>query len=301
MRKIIAFVIAIASVTMVLSTIPMSVSAEWMGDITILADGTVNPADAPISIAGDVYTLTDDVMGSITIQKEGITLDGAGYTLKGTGLGNGIFGIGLSDVTIKGAVVKNFDLGIIMVFCESSTIKENEVSDCFNAGIHLYGSNGNTIKDNKAHDNYWEGIWLEDSSSNLIKDNEAWNNGEAGIWLWYWCDNNLIKDNNLHENGKPTWGAGVFLMYYCDNNIIKDNDASNKNSVGISISDDSCNNIVTENKIFHNLAGGIYIRFGCNNNIITKNAIFKCPGYGQNGIRLLFSSGNTISQNRVSK
>jgi parallel beta-helix repeat protein len=301
MRKMIAYLMVVALVTMVLSAVPTSVSASWTGDVTILSDGTIVPADAPIHVKGMMYTLTDDILGSIAIEKSGITLCGGGYTIEGTGIGNGIFGMGLSDVTIKDVVVNNFDIGITLAFCDSSTIKENEISDCYNAGIYLYGSNGNTIKENKAHDNYWEGIWLEESSNNIIKENEAWKNGEAGIWLWYWCDNNVIKDNKLHENGDPSWGAGVFLMYYCDDNLIKDNDVSNKNGVGIAISDGSCNNIVTENKILHNLAGGIYVRFDSNNNMITKNTIFKCYQYGQSGIRLLFSSGNTVGQNSVSK
>ncbi len=301
MRRKIVYLMVVALVAMVFSAVPMSVSATWTGDITILSNGTIDPADAPIHVKGMKYTLTDNILGSITIKMSGITLSGEGHTIEGTGSGPGILMIGLSGVTIKDCVVKNFNIDIVVVNCDTSTIKGNIVSDTGDSGIYLIGSNGNTIKENKAWNNYWEGIWLEKSSNNIIKENEAWKNGEAGIFLWYSSNNNVIKDNNLHENGGPTWGAGIFLMYSCDNNLIKDNDASNKNGVGIAISDDSCNNIVTENKIFHNLAGGIYVQYDSNNNMITKNAIFKCPGYGQSGIRLLFSSGNTVNQNSVSK
>ena len=301
MRKTMAYLMVVVLAVMAFSAMSTSVSAEYVGDVTILADGTVDPADAPISIAGTIYTVTDDIAGNIVIQMSGITLDGAGHTLEGTGLGNGIFVIGLSGVTIKGTVVKNFDIGILMVFSDSSTIKENEVSECFNAGIHLYGSNGNTIKDNKVWDNYWEGIWLDGSSDNMIKDNEAWSHNEAGIFLWYSSNNNIIKDNNLHENGEPTYGGAILLYYNCNNNIIKDNDASNKNCVGIAISDESSDNVVTNNRIFHNLAGGIYILFGSNNNIITKSTIFQCYTSGQCGLRILFSGGNIVSQNTVAQ
>ncbi|UCE37632.1 MAG: right-handed parallel beta-helix repeat-containing protein [Thermoplasmata archaeon] len=299
MRRKIAYLMVVALVAMVFSAVPMSVSATWTGDVTILSDGTVVPADAPIHVNGMKYTLTDDILGSITIQMSSITLDGAGHTLEGTGLGYGIFLFGLSGITIKDFIVKNYDIGIITVFCDTSTIKENEVSDCYNAGIHLYGSNDNTIKENKLHNNFWEGIWLEESSNNIIKDNEAWKNGEAGIWLWYWCDNNVIKDNNLHENGDPTWGAGVFLMYYCDNNLIRDNDASNKNGVGIALwgSDE---NTVSENTISRNLVGGVYVYFCTGGNIITKNTISNNYAFGQNGIRLWSSSGTIVSQNTIS-
>jgi parallel beta-helix repeat protein len=301
MRKKMAYLMVVVLVAMVFSAVPTSVGAGYVGNVTILADGTVDPVDAPIHVKGMKYTLTDDILGSITIQKSGITLCGEGYTVEGSGAGPGIHAIGLTDLTIKEINVMNFLNGILLEGCDSSTIKESEVSRCVLGGINLTGSNGNTIKENKVHDNVWEGICLEKSSNNIIKDNEAWNQNEAGIFLWYWCDNNLIKDNNLHDNGDPTWGAGIFLSRYCDNNIIKDNDVSDKNSVGIVLNIESNNNLVTENKIFHNLAGGIYVRFDSNNNMITKNTIFKCYRYGQSGIRLLFSSGNTVSQNSVSK
>ena len=301
MRKMMAYLMVVSLVVMAFSAMSISVSAEYVGDVTIMADGSVDPADAPISVKNMKYTQTDDISGRIKIKMSGITLDGAGYTVEGSGTGPGILAIGLTDLTLKGLNVMNFNIGIVMVNCDTCTIKENMVSGSADSGILLLGSNGNTLKENKLHDNFYEGIWLEESSNNIIKDNEAWANGEAGIFLWYWSDNNLIKDNNVHENGGPTSGAGIFLSRFCDNNIIKDNDASYKNGVGVVLNIESNNNLVTGNRIFHNLAGGIYVRFDSNNNMITKNTIFKCPGPGQNGIRLLFSSGNTVTQNSVSK
>ena len=47
--------------------LPMNVGAAWTGDVTIKADGTVDPVGAPISISGGTYTLTDDITGTITI------------------------------------------------------------------------------------------------------------------------------------------------------------------------------------------------------------------------------------------
>jgi len=304
MRKTMVYGLAFALVAMMFLAVPMSVGGEYAGTITILSDGTVVPSDAPIHVKGMKYTLADDIAGNIVIEMSGITLDGAGHTIEGTGLGNGIFAMGLSGVTIKDTVVKNFDLGIVMVFCDSSTVKENEVSDCFNGGIHLYGSNDNTLKDNAIWDNYWEGIWLDGSSDNLIKDNRVWNNGEAGIFLWYSCNNNLLKDNKVYENGGlfgPNSGGGILLFYDCNRNVIKDNDASDKNGVGIVISDGSSDNVVTGNTIRKNMAGGIYIRFDCHNNEITKNTVFKCYFSGQCGLRILFSGGNMVSQNSVAQ
>jgi parallel beta-helix repeat protein len=300
MRKTLTYLMVVVMVAMAFSVMFTTVSAEYVGNVEILADGTVDPAGAPISVSGMIYTLTDDISGRIRIRMPGITLDGAGYTVEGTGGGPGILAVGLSGLTIKGFNVKNFGNGIVLAGCGSSTVKENTVSGCYDSGIFLVNSNGNTVKDNKVHDNHWEGIWLQISSNNVIKDNEAWNHNEAGIFLWYWSDNNLIMDNDLHDNGDSNWGAAVFLSRYCEYNTIKNNDLSNDNCVGVVLYTESNNNLVTENRIFQNLAGGIYALYDSNNNMITKNTLNKCYKQGQSGIRLLFSSGNTLNKNSVS-
>jgi parallel beta-helix repeat protein len=300
MRKIMAYLMVVVLVVMAFSALSTSVSAEYVGDVTILEDGSVDPADAPISVSGMIYTMTDDISGRMRIKMSGITLDGAGYTISGPGGGPGILALDLTDLTIKGVTLMNFLNGIVLVRCTSSTVKENDVSGCGDSGIYFIRSNGNTIKDNKVHDNVWDGIWIWMSSNNIVKDNICYNNGEGGILVHWYSDNNLVRDNNLHHNGDPSWGAGIFVSRYCNNNIITNNDASNKNSVGIVINIESNNNLVTENRIIDNLAGGIYVRFDSNNNIITKNTINKCYKYGQSGVRLLFSSGNTVSQSSVS-
>jgi hypothetical protein len=48
--------------------------------MTIHADGSITPETAHITQAGNVYTLTGNISGSLTVEKFGITLDGAGDT-----------------------------------------------------------------------------------------------------------------------------------------------------------------------------------------------------------------------------
>ena len=53
--------------------------------ITINADGSVS-GTTKIANAGNVtYTFTDNINGSILVQRNNIVLDGAGYTLQGGG------------------------------------------------------------------------------------------------------------------------------------------------------------------------------------------------------------------------
>jgi hypothetical protein len=58
------------------------VSAQTYSNITIIADGSVVGTDL-IQRNGDVYTFTGDIFGAIKVEKDGITIDGAGYAIKG--------------------------------------------------------------------------------------------------------------------------------------------------------------------------------------------------------------------------
>jgi hypothetical protein len=64
------------------------------GTIYIRADGSINPPTAPISTLDNItYTLTGNITShasGIVIERDNVTLDGAGYTLQGTGLGTGV-------------------------------------------------------------------------------------------------------------------------------------------------------------------------------------------------------------------
>ncbi|MGA3290415.1 MAG: NosD domain-containing protein [Candidatus Bathyarchaeia archaeon] len=58
------------------------VKAQYQDDITINLDGSVSPSGAPIQHSGNVYRVTDDIEGSIILDKDNAILDGAGYTVQ---------------------------------------------------------------------------------------------------------------------------------------------------------------------------------------------------------------------------
>jgi len=58
--------------------------------IEIAEDGDVNGTDK-IQRSGNVYTFTGDIVGSIVVFRNGIVIDGAGYTLQGNGTRTGIW------------------------------------------------------------------------------------------------------------------------------------------------------------------------------------------------------------------
>jgi hypothetical protein len=89
--------------------------------VSINADGSIEPSTAPIKFAGNVYTLTDNISGSLAIHRSNIIVDGAGYALNGNGgtgidLKNNITQTPSPDaiwnVTIKNLAVLGFHFGI---------------------------------------------------------------------------------------------------------------------------------------------------------------------------------------------
>ena len=80
---------------------------EASGTVYIRADGSVEPPGVPISSVDNVtYTLTDNIYDSIVIERDNIILDGAGYTVEGTGSGEGFYLSGMTNVTINNTNIR---------------------------------------------------------------------------------------------------------------------------------------------------------------------------------------------------
>jgi parallel beta-helix repeat protein len=168
------------------------------GTIYIMADGRIEPSDAPVRRAGNIYTLTDNIASEadgIVVKRNNIVIDGAGYTIRGTG-DPSYTGICLelrTNVIIKNVKVKNFGCGIWL----------NHSSNCI--------IRGNSIENNKG------GILISDSSNNSIVGNNIKENKEYGILLEYSSKGNVIHHNNFINNGKQVYleeeSLGVYNVW----------------------------------------------------------------------------------------
>ena len=116
--------------------------AEASGTIYIRADGSIDPDTAPIlSLDNVTYTFTDNMNESVFVEKDNIVVDGAGYTLQGTGIGGGIFlTMGRRNVTIKHVVIRGFGLGIKLFEASNNVISGNDIRVNSWYGIHLESS-----------------------------------------------------------------------------------------------------------------------------------------------------------------
>jgi hypothetical protein len=163
------------------STVKSQIS---FSSVSINADGSIEPSTAPIVCKGNVYTLTDNISGSIVIHRSNIVIDGAGYTL----YGNGGTGIDLTNnitqvpspqeiwnVTIKNLAILGFHFGINTNGGGNDTFYDDYVVTSMygDAGaISFWGCGGNTV-----------------SYCSII--------GDSAVTMQLCSSNNTITENNI--------------------------------------------------------------------------------------------------------
>jgi parallel beta-helix repeat protein len=257
--------------------------------IYIRADGTVEGTDK-IQRVGNVYSFTGNIDGSIVVDKDNIVVDGAGYTVQGTGTGKGI---DLSGIR-RNVTIQNFNI------------------DNFHTGIYIGGpytgawgeEGGNTIVGNNIADNKY-GIWLQNSPDNVFKNNTLADNEynivfdpTTGV---FYSRQNIDASNTA--NGKPVYywveeqnqtiplDAGYVALINCRQITVKDLKLSN-NREGILLfqTTDStiANNALINNKV------GIQLDESSSNALLGNNVTRN--GYG---IQLVASPNNTLQNNKM--
>jgi len=263
------------------------------------------------------------------VERNNIVVDGADFTIQGTGSGVGIDLTGRSNVTVKNMEVRVFERGILLNDSSNNTIAANNVTNN-EYGIVLYSSSSrNTLRHNDASNNRYNlGIFTA-SPSGYIQDIDD-SNTVNGKPVYYWvnrrdmaipldagyvvlvnCTRITVKNLNLANNMQ-----GVALAF-TTNSTITYNDLTN-NFDGIRLDHSSNNNMISRNNITANTHYGIRLYYdpstsatsthnignskygnqlsgpSCNNmvyrNNITNNG---------SGIRLDYPSNNTISANNV--
>jgi parallel beta-helix repeat protein len=249
----------IMTVFSVMLHVPLVSSASET--IYIKADGSVYPSGAPISIQDNVtYTLTDNItsdIDGIVIERDNITLEGAGCILQGTGASSskGIDLTGRSNVTIRNMRIKTFAYGIWLNMSSISSLHGNYVTNSSSNAVYLYESWNNSIADNNITDSGW-GINLYNSWNCSIAGNNIANSW-YGIYL-SGSSNNSISENHITAN----FANGVELGGSWNNSIIQNNITSNT-LYGILLSDSS-NNTIHHNNFMDNVEQTYVVGYSVN-------------------------------------
>jgi len=262
--RIILTLLLIGMLTLAFNIQPVKSDWTWTETIYIRADGSIDPDTAPISSVDNItYTFTDNIYDEIVVERDNIIVDGAGYTVLGTGAflyTKGIDLAGRKNVTLRNMSIEGFYYGIYLEF----------------------SSNNSILGNNKTNNEY--GIRLDHSTNNSISRNNITANNDGGIWLFY-SSNNCVSGNDITENN---W-EGILLAYSFDNSI-SGNKVTN-NYDGIILADSSINSI-SGNNITENKGAGIPI-VSSSSNIIFGNDLVA----NRDGIHLLDSSDNLIYHN----
>jgi parallel beta-helix repeat protein len=252
------------------------------GTIYIRADGSIEGTDKIVTVDNVTYTFTGNIIMSgangIVVERDNIVIDGAGYTLQGTGIyvDKGMDLSGRMNMTIRNIRIGLFNYGIYLnhssfininciggsgiipkewyqnwvgiYLCHSFNNSISESSIILNRqyGIHLYYSSNNSIMGNNitVH-KAWQGhgIFLESSYANIISSNNITNN-IVGIYLGS-SSNNTINWNNLSENSMGIW------LESSNNNNINRNNITN-NNYGIYSWGSASNNLIYHNNFVNN-------------------------------------------------
>ena len=209
-RKTAALLLALAFLVAFLCVEAKHARAEYDGAITIDADGSVSPSTTPLKQTGNVYSLTSDVNGSITVNNDNIVLSGDNHRLTAPSiLHTGITLNGVSNVTVTNFTITGGAIGIHIIGT-SNTISNNTISGTDNG---IYALSAPTAA-----------IALHDASSNIIEGNNLDGN-RVGIILVSLnskkCSNNRIVENNFIES------SIAIIIYDSSNNRIYHNNFFN--------------------------------------------------------------------------
>jgi parallel beta-helix repeat protein len=217
--------------------------------IYVRSDGSVEPSTAPIQRVGNVYAFTDDIQGSIIVERGNVVIDGAGFALQGTGANDAGSNNDQNIETHLGS--------------DREEVDERTIPASSNTGIYSCAQNL-TIMNLKIME-FWCGIELEHSSYNHILGNEVTNNNQ-GIWI-HSSSNNTLVGNNVTANSN---GVSLTASY----NTVSGNTIADNRGYGIQLVW-SFNNI-SENLIT-NSDHGVQLDGSCRNAF--RNNVFSANTY----------------------
>ncbi len=237
-QKVCQTVFLLASISALMFLAPAA-SQITSTTVFILPDGTVSPSSIPIQRNGNTYTFTDNVYDPILVQKSNITIDGAGFTLRGPltayeintqqilGLGPNAtitvpyiigldFNASVGDVTVKNLNISNFSIGLY-IRTTHNVIVENAFLDNI-VGVLLSGSTNNITKN-----------YIADNRQGLFFGFEQIDNNAGNIPSDITISDNSFVKNEVQLSGcvckiynfseaKHAWDNGKIGNYWSNYN-----------------------------------------------------------------------------------
>jgi parallel beta-helix repeat protein len=261
---------------------------------------------------GDVYTFTGKISGTIVIERDGVVLDGAGYTLQGDGSSYGIWLQDKSNVTIKNLNIRNFGHGVRFSHYapdwHSGQTNPNRTTDCTieacnitnsSYGITFYSCSTCSVLGNYVENNTY-GMKVY-GSGNTFRNNRIEGN-QYNFWELYAGESDVDTSNTV--DGKPIYywvnqhnmtvpaDAGTVILKRCSGIRVQNLNLT-RNGNGITLYYTN-NSRISGNNISDNYWGITVWR--SNNTSIIGNQIVNNIG---DGIEEYESESNTIAHNLI--
>ncbi|MBE0429669.1 MAG: right-handed parallel beta-helix repeat-containing protein [Thermoleophilia bacterium] len=218
-------------------------------------------------------TLTGDSLDFFEIDDDGITLDGAGYTISGQGPPPA----GVSDEPSRAVLVENK---------KNVTVRNLKVRN-FEYGVKLIGSDHAVIKEIESVNTGMAAISLSNSSNNVVTGNRLTNYGyDTGICLGVTSDRNVVAGNILSG-----FQRGIAVHEASGGNSLLKNTVLEA-SWAVSMWNASGGNRV-EGNLFADSDYALYVRSFSNSNSITGNTFIQ----NRVAVRISYSRDNELLDN----
>jgi len=241
-------VLLLAATGLTLVDLASGQSSEF---VTINADGSINPATAPIQRNGYVYTLVGDIDEPVLLERNNTIFDGAGHAV------GGVYGPLLVQVGYEWQVNATVNIKIV-----NSVINGD--------GVFFLASYNSTFANNTLNN----GRGLDCTGDGNVVANNTMNSGRG---IACRGNGNIISGNHLANcnytfvpNNPSPYGIGV----QGSNNTVVGNYIVGTNGTGINLST-SFNNTIVGNQIEDNKVGvlteAILTQGSAHDNIIYYN------------------------------
>jgi len=176
--------------------------------IYIRSDGSVDPITAPIiNLDNKLYNFTDNINGSIVVQRSNIVVDGANYLLEAHPIqySSGINVTRGYNITIQNIHIRGCIFGVYLYNSINISICTNNFTGNLH-GISLQSSSNNTIQKNTLTNNRY-GIWFNGTSHNFVTENNITANSKDGVMI----DLQDIGGHTFVENYFRNNSMGVYV------------------------------------------------------------------------------------------
>ncbi len=214
MNKTVATLIVLLLLSSVLVTTSGTVNAQNSDIIRIKEDGTVTGTDKIVQ-QDSVYTLTDNLQATvgqkeafIFIEKDNITLNGAGYTVQGSGLGSAIYMLRSQNVTVANFTIKGFQTGFdfwLVNNWPSNSSYLNQPSAHYNQILNNRIETSGNVNNNQSREAGWC-IYLSDAVETVISGNSfSSQDHQGGVYFDATTSKTNITNNAF-------FGCGIYSV-----------------------------------------------------------------------------------------